>query len=70
MAGIENRIFCTEFNILPLASEFLVSLLSFIVNKMPKFQKNSDIHNIVGYRPVAGQRPRTDEYSCCYAVSG
>jgi hypothetical protein len=50
MAGAKRRAPCRElfnkFNILPLASEFLLSLLSFIVDNMDKFQTNSDIHSI------------------------
>jgi hypothetical protein len=49
MAGVKRRVPCRElfkkFNILPLASEFLLSLLSFIVDNM-KFQTDSDIHRI------------------------
>jgi hypothetical protein len=36
----------TKFNTLPLVSEFQLSLLSFIVDNMEKFQTHSDIHNI------------------------
>jgi hypothetical protein len=50
MAGIKRRVSCRElckkFNMVPLASEFLLSLLSFIVDNMEKFQTNSDIHSI------------------------
>jgi hypothetical protein len=50
MAGAKRRAFCRElfkkFNILPLASEFLLSLLSFVVDNMEKYQTNSDIHSI------------------------
>jgi hypothetical protein len=49
MAGIKRRASFRELfkkiNILPLASEFLLSLLSFVANT-EKFQTNSDIHNI------------------------
>jgi hypothetical protein len=49
MAGAERRASCREmfkkFNILPLVSEFLLSL-SFVVHNIEKFQTNSDIHNI------------------------
>jgi hypothetical protein len=49
MAGV-RRAFCRElfkkFNILPLVSEFLLSLLSFVVDNMKKFRTNSDIHSI------------------------
>jgi hypothetical protein len=50
MAGVKRRGSCREifkkFNILPLASEFLLSLQSFIVDNMEKLQTNFDIHNI------------------------
>jgi hypothetical protein len=50
MTGAKRRASCTElfkkFNILPPASEFLLSLLSFVVDNMEKFQTNSDIHSI------------------------
>jgi hypothetical protein len=49
MAGAKRRASFRElfkkFNILPPASEFLLSLLSFIVDNMEKFQTNSDIHS-------------------------
>jgi hypothetical protein len=45
MAGVRRRVSCRElfkkFNILPLVSEFLLSLLPFIVDNMEKFQTNS-----------------------------
>jgi hypothetical protein len=50
MAGTIKRAlyreFFKKFNILPLASEFLLSLLSFVVDHIEKFQTSSDIHNI------------------------
>jgi hypothetical protein len=50
MAGTKRRASCRElfkkFNILPLASEFFLSLLSFVVDNIETFQTNSDIHNI------------------------
>jgi hypothetical protein len=50
MAGANRRVSCRElfkkFNILPLVSEFLLSILSFFVDNTDKFQTNSDIHNI------------------------
>jgi hypothetical protein len=46
MAGVKERVSCRElfkkFNILPLASEFLLSLLSLIVDNMEEFQTNSE----------------------------
>jgi hypothetical protein len=51
MAGTKRRASCRElfkkFNILPLASEFLLSLSSFVVENTETFQTNSDIHNII-----------------------
>jgi hypothetical protein len=50
MTGTKRKAFCWElfknFNILPLASESLLSLLSYVVDNMGKFQINSDIHSI------------------------
>jgi hypothetical protein len=50
MAGTRRRASCGElfkkFNILSLASESLLSLLSFVVDNIETFQTNSDIHNI------------------------
>jgi hypothetical protein len=50
MAGVKRRVSCSElfkkFNVLPLVSEFLFSLLSFVLDKMEKLQMNCDIHNI------------------------
>jgi hypothetical protein len=49
MAGTKRRASCRElfkkFNILPLASEFLLSL-SFVADNIETFQINSCIHNI------------------------
>jgi hypothetical protein len=51
MAGTKRRASCRELlkklNILPLASKFLLSLSSFVVDNIEKFQTNSDIHNII-----------------------
>jgi hypothetical protein len=50
MEGTKRRASCRElfkkFNILPLSSEFLLSLLSFVVDNIEKLQTNSDVHNI------------------------
>jgi hypothetical protein len=50
MAGVKRRVSCrklsNKFNMLPLASEFLLSLLSFVVDNTEKLQTISDIHNI------------------------
>jgi hypothetical protein len=36
-----------NFDILPLVREFLLSLLSFVMHNMEKFQTNSGIHSIL-----------------------
>jgi hypothetical protein len=50
MAGTKRSASCRElfnkFNFLPLASEFLLSLLSFVMDNIETFQTNSDNHNI------------------------
>jgi hypothetical protein len=50
MIAAKRKASCREvfrkFNILPLASEFLLSLMSFVVHNMEKFQNNSDMHSI------------------------
>jgi hypothetical protein len=50
MAGTKRRASCREFfkkfNILPPASELLLSLSSSVVDNTETFQTNSDIHNI------------------------
>jgi hypothetical protein len=50
MAGTKRRASCrelfTKFNILLLASKFLLSLSSFVADNTETFQTNSDIHNI------------------------
>jgi hypothetical protein len=50
MASTKRRASCRELfkkiNILPLVSEFLLSLLSFVGDNLETFQTNSDIHNI------------------------
>jgi hypothetical protein len=50
LAGTKRRASCREllkkFSILPLASKFLLSLLSFVVDNTETFHTNSDIHNI------------------------
>jgi hypothetical protein len=50
MAGTKRRASCRElfkkFNILPLLSECLLSLSSFVVDNIETFQTNSDIHHI------------------------
>jgi hypothetical protein len=50
MAAAKWKASCRElfkkFNILPLATKFLLSLLSFVVDNKEKFQTNSDNHSI------------------------
>jgi hypothetical protein len=50
MSGTKRSASCGElfqkFNILPLATEFVFSSSSFVVDKIEKFQMYSDIHNI------------------------
>jgi hypothetical protein len=50
MAGTKRRASCRELfkklDILLLASEFLLSLLSFVVDNIETFQTNSDIHEV------------------------
>jgi hypothetical protein len=50
MAGTKRRASCRELFkkcfILPLASEFLPSFLSFVAENIETFQTNSDIHNL------------------------
>jgi hypothetical protein len=50
MAGTKRRASCRElfkkFNILPLSSKFLLSLLLFVVDNIETFKTNSYIHNI------------------------
>jgi hypothetical protein len=50
MEGATKTASCRElfkkFNILPLASECLLSLSSFVLDKMEKLQTNSGIHSI------------------------
>jgi hypothetical protein len=48
MAGVKSRVSCRKlfrkFNILPLASEFILCLL-FVVENLDKFKRNTDVHN-------------------------
>jgi hypothetical protein len=50
VSDTKRRASCRElfkkFNILPLASEFLLSLLSFVGDDIETFRTNSDIHNV------------------------
>jgi hypothetical protein len=50
MAGVKSRASCRtlfqKFNILPLASEFIFCLLSFVVEHLDKFQRNTDVHKL------------------------
>jgi hypothetical protein len=44
MAGVSCRKLFWKFNVLPLASEFIFCLLSFVVENLDKFQGNTDVH--------------------------
>jgi hypothetical protein len=50
MAGVKSRVSCRKlfwkFNILPLANEFILCLLSFVVENLDKFKRNADVHNL------------------------
>jgi hypothetical protein len=50
MAGVKSRVCFRKsfwkFNILPLASEFVLCLLSFVVENLDKFQRNTNVHNL------------------------
>jgi hypothetical protein len=50
MEGVKSRFSCRKlfwkFHILPLASEFILCLLSFVVENLDKFQINTDAHNL------------------------
>jgi hypothetical protein len=44
MAGVKGRELFKKLNVLPDANEFLLSLLSFIVDNMKEFETNSAIY--------------------------
>jgi hypothetical protein len=50
MAGVKSRVSCRKllqkFNILPFASEFILCLLSFVVENLDIFQRNTNVHNV------------------------
>jgi hypothetical protein len=50
MAGVKSRVSCRKLfrkcNIFPLASEFILCLLSLVVENLDKFQRNTDVHNL------------------------
>jgi hypothetical protein len=50
MAGIRDRESCREYfrklKILPLQSQYIYSLLLFVINNRQHFKINSDMHNI------------------------
>jgi hypothetical protein len=50
MAGVKSRVSCRKlfrkFNILPLASEFILCCLSCVVENLDKFKSNTDVHNL------------------------
>jgi hypothetical protein len=50
MAGVKSRVSCRKlfrkFHILPLASEFILCLLSFVMENLDTFKRNTDVHNL------------------------
>jgi hypothetical protein len=64
MAGVKSRVSCRKLfqklNILPLASEFILCLLSFVVENLDKFKRNTDVHNLNTRRKHDLYMPNTD----------
>jgi hypothetical protein len=75
MAGIKRRVSCRElfkkFTILLLASEFLLSLLLFIVDTTEKFETNSNEHSVnIGHKHdlhMLNAKLTTYQKRSCYA---
>jgi hypothetical protein len=63
MAGVKSRVYCRnlfwELNILPFASEFILCLLSFVVENLDKFQRYTDVHNVNTRRKYDLHMPNT-----------
>jgi hypothetical protein len=63
MAGVKSGVSCRKlfrkFNMLPLASEFILCLLSFVVENLDKFQRNTDVHNLNTTRKYDLHMPNT-----------
>jgi hypothetical protein len=61
MAGVKSRVSCRKlfwkFNILPVAGEFILCLLSFVVENLDKFQRNTDVHNLNARRKYDHHMP-------------
>jgi hypothetical protein len=49
MAGVKSRVSCRKL-FRPLASEFILCLLLFVVENLDKFQRNTDVHNLNTWR--------------------
>jgi hypothetical protein len=64
MADVKSRVSCRKlfwkFNILPLASEFILYLLSFEAENLDKFQRNTDVHNLNTRRKYDLHMPNTN----------
>jgi hypothetical protein len=63
MAGVKSRVcrkLFRKFDILPLASEFILCLLSFVAENLNKFQRNTDVHNLNTRRKYDLHMPNTN----------
>jgi hypothetical protein len=64
MAGVKIRVSCRKlfrkFNVLPLPSEFVLCLVSFVVENLDKFQRNTDVHNLNTRRKYDLHMPNTN----------
>jgi hypothetical protein len=64
MASVKSRVSCRQlfqkFNILSLASEFILCLLSFVVENLGKFQRNTVAHNLNTRRKHDFHMPNTN----------
>jgi hypothetical protein len=64
MAGVKSRVSCRKlfwkFNLLPLASEFILCLLSYVVENLDKFKRNTDVHNLNTRRKYDLHIPNTN----------
>jgi hypothetical protein len=57
---ISRRKLFRKFNILPLASEFIHCLLSFVVENLDKFKRNTDVNNLNTRRKYDLHMPNTN----------
>jgi hypothetical protein len=64
VVGVKSSLSCRKlfwkFNMLPLASEFILCLLSFVVENFDRFQRNTDVHNLNTRRKYDLHMPNTD----------